>query len=159
MAILSRARLFNRVAYPLSRSWKTTSCFLGPRRRITFVDFHPGSHFLVLRAHLRFQHQLPKVHPQSQSDAPARPIAESRKASPTAKVDPNSSTLLLILQRAVLAYLVYISLCLAWTGISGWYLVLSGRGEEVDERSPLRIIQDATRWPVDAARRLVEKSG
>ncbi len=89
----------------------------------------------------------PEQRPQ-RAGGPSAPTSTPRQAK-------KSTRLLLLLQRTAFAYLLGISLCLAWSAARGWYLVLNDRGDELDGRSPLRIAWDATRWPVDACSRLL----
>ena len=159
MAGLACARLFHKVARPIPTTRKTFSDPLRPRARTTFPAVRSNSHSRIIRAHFHRSHFAKTHQPRIPPEAPAQqpiPISGSDLGHGLKTTHPKPSTaptlLVLVLRRTALAYLLSISLCLAWTGVSGWYLVLNGRGDEVDERSPLRIVWDATRWPVDAVR-------
>jgi hypothetical protein len=132
---------------------------LRPRWISSAPNLRPTSRRLILRAQLHCSDIMKRDHSQNRPAAPTESIPRGNGdgASPGPNADRKYSTLALILRRTALAYLLSISLCLAWSGINGWYLVLNGRGEEADERSPLRIAWDSTRWPVDAARRLLKE--
>ena len=155
--VTTETLLFHRVADHLSTSRKTSATLRSYARPIYF-GFGQKPQPLVRQAQFRFSHPIKKNHSQTPPEAPTQPIPVSNEVDPISKTEPKPSTLLLILQRTALAYLLSISICLAWTGINGWYLVLNGRRDEVDERSPLRIVWDITRWPVDAARRLLKEA-
>lgn len=152
MASITCARHFYTMIYPLSTKLNTSSAALmGLANRNRFgpqLRFQP----LLLRAPFGTSHRLCQDRPQPPPEAPARPNPGRANSDPTHAL----SSPLLILRRITLAYLFSISACLGWSGIMGWYLVLNGRGDEVDERSPLRIAWDATRWPVDVSRRLLK---
>jgi hypothetical protein len=153
-------RILHRVADPLSTSCKTSSITLGPHATTTFLDFRSKSQPLVIRArfrclhHVKQDHSPPKTTPKDQSKyIPGRPGVDEIPR-PAQQI----STPLLILQRIALAYLLSISACLAYAGVQGWYLVLNGRAEEVEDRTPLSVVWGATRWPVDATRSLLSGS-
>ena len=153
MAKLPHTRLLHRVASPISLSRNPFPHHPWPRATATSLDVRPNAHSLILQAHLHCSHSAKKDLPQIPSESPTHPpISLGNESGPPHQ----PHTILLILQRTALAYLLSISLCLAWTGINGWYLVLNGQADKVDERSPLRIVWDATRWPVDAASGLFE---
>ena len=129
--------------------------------RLRWISSAPNlrrtSRRLILRTQFHCSDITKRNYSQNRPEAPTESIPRSNGAGPSPNANHKHSTLALILRRTALAYLLSISLCLAWSGINGWYLVLNGRGEEVDERSPLRIAWDSTRWPVDAARRLLKE--
>ena len=130
---------------------------LRPRWISSAPNLRRTSQRLILRVQFHCSDVTKRDYSQNRPEASTESIPRSNGAGPSPNADPKHSTLALILRRTALAYLLSISLCLAWSGINGWYLVLNGRGEEVDERSPLRIAWDSTRWPVDAARRLLKE--
>jgi hypothetical protein len=160
MANLARWPLFHRPACSLSLNRRICLGSSG-RRRMTSSDEHrPQSQPFIPRAHFRFSHRVrtpspskgdPKQQQQSKH-IPGRPGA-SEIEIPGAT--PKISTPLLIFQRAALVYMLSMAACLAYTGVHGWYLVLNGRGDEVEDQTPLSVVWDATRWPVDATRRLL----
>ena len=113
---------------------------------------------LILRAQFHCLDITKRRYSQNRPEAPTESIPERNGAGPSPKADLKHSAFVLILRRTALIYLLSISLCLTWSGVNGWYLVLNGRGEEVDERSPLRIVWDSTRWLVGAARRWLKES-
>jgi hypothetical protein len=131
---------------------------LGPRWISSAPYLRRPSRRLTFRAQLHCWNIIKRDYSQTGPEAPTESTPRSNGAGPNSKADRKHSTLVLILRRTALAYLFSISLYLAWTAINGWYLVLNGRGEELDERSPLRIVWDSTRWPVDAARRLLKEN-
>lgn len=95
----------------------------------------------------------PTHRPQQQQDEQHNP--RNLGLNQTTEMSKISTPLLGILRRTTFVYLLSVSLCLAWSAAQGWYLILKGRGEEVDDRTPLRIAWDATCWPIDACRRLL----
>lgn len=113
---------------------------------------------LTLRAQFHCSDIIKRGYSQNRPEAPTKSTPRRYGAGLSSKADLKHSALILILRRTALIYLFSISLCLVWSGINGWYLVLNGRGEEVDERSPLRIVWDFTRWPVGVARRWLKES-
>jgi hypothetical protein len=158
MAKLAPVLVFHGAASSLLKSWTLSSTAIGLRANTNFLEFPSKSHPFITRAQFHCSRPVPKDHPQPPPEHPAEPGPTSIEFNPIPKTDYKPWTLLLVLRRIALAYLLSISLCLAWTGVNGWYLVLNGRGDEVDERSPLRIVWDATRWPVDVSRRLLRGS-
>jgi hypothetical protein len=154
-----RALLFHRIAYPLSMNRKKFSIALAPPTKTALLSSQSKSQPFIIRTQFHCSRSIWSDRPPHppRPEAPAEPISGSTASEPIPGTDHKPSTQLLVLQRIALAYLLGISLCLAWTGISGWYLVLNGRGDEVDGRSPLRIVWDATRWPVDTAKRMFKE--
>jgi hypothetical protein len=128
-----------------------------PRWISSTPNLRRTSRCLVLRAQFYYSDIIKRGYSRNRPAATTESIPRSNMAGSSPKTDLKHSAFVFILRRTALAYLFSISLCLAWSGVNGWYLVLNGRGEEVDERSPLRIVWDSTRWPVDAARHLLRE--
>ena len=166
MANLARWPLFHRLACSLSLNRRTCLGSSGRRRMASSDEHRPQSQPLITRAYFRISHPVripspphtdPKLQQQQQSKhIPGRPgVSEIEIPGATPKI----STPLLIFQRVALVYMLSMAACLAYTGVHGWYLVLNGRGDEVEDQTPLSVVWDATRWPVDATRRLLSASG
>jgi hypothetical protein len=162
MANLLRVLVSTRAASSFLKSRTVSSPALGLCAETKILDFRSNCRGFITQAQFHSSRPVPKDCPQPPQSplehASAKPSPATLASNPIPKTDYKPSTLLLVLRRIALAYLLSMSLCLAWTGVNGWYLVLNGRGDEVDERSPLMIVWDATRWPADVSRRLLRGS-
>src|ERR1700722_17028760 len=105
---------------------------LRPRWISSAPNLRRTSRRLILRAQFHCLDTTKRDYSQNRPEVQTESIPRSNGAGPSPNADRKHSTLALILRRTALAYLLSISLCLAWSGINGWYLVLNGRGREVE---------------------------